>query len=267
MTDQLLVLARSLQSTVLDAAPRVVLGLLVAGLLVGVAKAAEWLLRVLMTRVRFDALLKQAGIDKVLQRLGIRQSLDVVVPRLVYFLLLLLFAQAAADAFGLAAISQAIASLFGYLPNVLAALLVVVVGTSASQFVGGAVRKAAEEAGLEFARALGGLASGFLLFIVGVMAIGQLRFDTEMVRIVTACVLAGFALAFGLSIGLGTRDITRNVLAGFYARKVFAPGDSLVVRGERGVLRAITPTQTILEQEQGLVSVGNSVFLDDVIRQ
>jgi len=87
------------------------------------------------------------------------------------------------------------------------------------------------------------------------------------VRIVTICVLSGFALAFGLSIGLGTRDITRNVMAGFYARRVFNPGDSLEVRGQRGVLKAITTTQTILEQDDHLVSMANSVFLDDAIRR
>lgn len=71
---------------------------------------------------------------------------------------------------------------------------------------------------------LGSIVSGFILFIVAAMAIGQLEFDTEMVRIATACVLGGFALAFALSVGLGTREITRNVLSGFYARKLFNPG-------------------------------------------
>jgi small-conductance mechanosensitive channel len=78
--------------------------------------------------------------------------------------------------------------------------------------------------------------------------------------------LSGLALAFGLSVGLGTRDITRNVLAGFYARKIFSPGDTLEIRGERGVLKAITATQTLIEQASGLVSVANSAFLDETIR-
>ena len=99
------------------------------------------------------------------------------------------------------------------------------------------------------------------------MAIGQLRFDTEMVRIVTICTLSGVALAFGMSVGLGTRDITRNVLAGFYARKIFRPGYPIEIRGHRGLLRAITATQTLIDQDTGLVSVANSAFLDETIRQ
>jgi small-conductance mechanosensitive channel len=135
-----------------------------------------------------------------------------------------------------------------------------------SQFAGRTVTQAAEESGIEFARSLGSLVAGLILFIVGIMAISQLRIDTDMVRIVTICILSGLALAFGLSIGLGTRDITRNVLAGFYARKVFRPGDPLEIKGDRGVLKAITATQTLIEQESGLVVVANSTFLDETIR-
>jgi len=266
MPPQLQQIFLDLQQTAVNAVPRVlVAALVVAGLFVA-AKLVERVLRALLVRLRFDSLLEQAGVDKVLQRVGIRQSLNHVLPRLAYFLLLFLFARTAADAFGLKAISDAIASMFAYLPNVVAAVLVFVVGTSVSQFAGRTVTQAAEESGIEFARSLGSLVSGLILFIVGIMAISQLRIDTDMVRIVTICTLSGLALAFGLSIGLGTRDITRNVLAGFYARKVFRPGDPLEIKGDRGVLKAITATQTLIEQESGLVVVANSAFLDETIR-
>jgi small-conductance mechanosensitive channel len=263
---QLLRILESLQQTVVDAVPRVLAGLAVVIALVLTAKVVERLLRTLLVRVRFDSLLEQAGVDKLLQRVGIRQSLNLVLPRLAYFLLLFLFARTAAEAFGLTAISEAIASMFAYLPNVIAAVLLVVVGSSVSQFAGRTVTQAAEDSGIEFARSLGSLVSGLLLFVVGVMAIGQLKFDTDMVRIVTVCTLSGFALAFGLSFGLGTRDITRNIVAGFYARKIFRTGDPLEVRGERGVLKAITATQTLIQQDTGLVVVANGALLDETVR-
>lgn len=265
MQQQLQQMLADLQQTAVSAVPRVLVGLLVfAGLFVA-AKLVERLLRAVLVRVKIDSLLEQAGVDKVLQRVGIRQSLNHILPRLVYFLLLFLFARSAADAFGLKAISDAIASMFGYLPNVVAAILVFVVGTSVSQFAGRTVTQAAEDSGIEFARSLGSLVSGLILFIVGIMAISQLRIDTEMIRIVTICTLSGLALAFGLSIGLGTRDITRNVMAGFYARKVFRPGDTLEIRGHRGVLKAITATQTLIEHEGRQTVVANSAFLDETI--
>jgi hypothetical protein len=210
MLQQLVQSFRDLQLTIVTAVPRILVGLVVLVVLLVLAKVIERVLRAALVRLRFDSLLEQTGVDKVLHRLGIRQSLNVVLPRLAYFLLLFLFARTAADAVGLTALSEAIAAMFAYLPNVLAAVLVVVVGTSVSQFAGETTARAAGESGIEFARQLGSLVSGLVLFVVAVMAIGQLRFDTDMVRIVTICTLSGLALAFGISIGLGTRDITRT---------------------------------------------------------
>lgn len=266
MREQLLHVARDLQDLVVRAIPRLVVGIGVVVALLVAAKLLERFLRTVLLRANFDARLQQLGIDKTLHRIGIRDSLSLLLPKAVYYLLLLLFARTAADAFGLTAVSDGIAAMFAYLPNIVAAILLVVVGASLGQFAGRTVTTAAEESGIEFARPLGSLVSGGVLFMAGIMAVSQLRIDTEMVRIVTICTLSGLALAFGLSLGLGSRDITRNVLAGFYARKVFTPGDALMIRGERGVLKAITTTQTLIEQDTGLMVVANSVFFDEAVR-
>jgi len=99
------------------------------------------------------------------------------------------------------------------------------------------------------------------------MAIAQLKIDTDMGRIVTSFILGGAAVAFGLSFGMGTRDIIRNMVAGFYARKFLEVGKNLEIAGQRGVLRAITATHAILESEGQDISVSNSTFLDQVSKQ
>jgi small-conductance mechanosensitive channel len=98
------------------------------------------------------------------------------------------------------------------------------------------------------------------------MAITQLQIDTEIIRVVTSAILAGMALAFGLTFGLGSRDVTRNILAGYYARKTFEVGREIEVSGERGELKGITPTQTLIQQGDRVVAVANSVFLDEVVK-
>lgn len=247
--------------------PKVLLAvvLLVAALVV--AKVVERILRTVMTRLRFDSLIERVGIDQAMQRIGIRDSLNQVVPRIVYYLLLILFAKTAADSMGLAAISDAIGAFTAYLPNIVAALLILVLGSTAAQFAGRAVAEAATNTGIEFGASLGSLVSGVLMFVLGIMAVSQLQIDTEIIRVVTSAVLAGMALAFGLAFGLGSRDVTRNILAGFYARKTFEIGKEMEVKGERGELRTITPTQTLLQQGDRIVAVANSVFLDEVVKQ
>jgi hypothetical protein len=257
----------NLVNSIISAAPKVLIGilLLIAGL--ALAKLVEVLLRLILVRVRFDSLVEKAGVDKALQRIGLRQQLNIFIPRLVYFMVIFLIVKAASDALGLIAISSAIGAFFEYLPNIIAALLLLILGSTVGQFARQMVTQSAESSGLDFAGALGKLVSGLIMFVVAMMAIAQLKIDTEMVRIVTSFILGGAAIAFGLSFGLGTRDTIRNIVAAFYARKFLKVGKNLEVAGQRGVLSAITATHTILTNEGQDINVSNSTFLDQVSKQ
>ena len=265
--EQLVATYQGVVDSIIAWTPRVLLAVLLLISALVVAKVVEKILRSIMVRLRFDAMIEKVGIDQAIQRLGMRESLNVVIPRIVYYLLLFLFARTAADSMGLTAISNAIGSFMAYLPNIVAALLILILGSAAAQFAGRAVAEAAGNSGIEFASSLGGVVSGMLLFVLGIMAVSQLQIDTEIIRVVTMAVLAGMALAFGLTFGLGSRDVTRNILAGFYARKTFDIGREMEVRGEKGELKSITPTQTLLQQDDRVVAVANSVFLEEVVKQ
>lgn len=265
--DQLLVAFDGALRSTVAALPRVLLGLLLLVLALLVAKCCEWILRGALRRLHFDTLMAKLGLDKSLERLGISAPAHRLVSRVIYFLLLFLFARTAAEALGLSAVAEAMGAFLAYLPRLVAAVVILILGSLGGQVAGRAVGRMAAGAGIDFGSSLGSLASALILFVAGIMALSQLRIETEIIRIVTLCCLAGLALAFGLSLGLGTRDITRSILAGFYARKIFRVGDEMEIRGERGVLKVIGPTQTLLEHEGRTVAIANSVFLEDVARQ
>ncbi len=254
-------------ASVITWTPKLLIGLLLVALVLIVSKVIERVLRAMLRRLRVDALLERVGIDQALRRVGLVQPVHELLPRITYYLLLFLFVRTGADSLGLTAISSAIGSFMAYLPNLIAAVLILLLGSVAAQIAGRTVTRAATESGIDFAASLGSLVSAVILFVLGIMAIGQLKVDTDVIRLVTACFLAGLGLAFGLSFGLGTRDITRNMIAGFYARKVFRSGEELEIRGERGILKSITPTQTLLERDQRIVAFSNAVFLDEIIKQ
>ena len=267
MKEKLISAFTNLADSAITAAPKVLVGVIVMIAGLAVAKIIEVVLRFILTRIRFDSLMEKAGIDKTLHRIGLRQQLDVSIPRIVYFLTLIVLARTAADGLGLTAISGAIGAFFAYLPNIIAALLLLIVGTAVAQFASKTVVEAAHSSGIDFAPALGKLVSGLILFVVGMMAIGQLQIDTNMVRIVTSFILGGGALAFGLAFGLGTRDVVRNITAGFYLRKLIHEGERVEVAGQAGVLKAITATHAVLEGDNATeISVANATFLDQIAK-
>jgi len=270
MTDlrtQLVEAFQNLLASIVAWTPRVIVGIVLVVVAIVVAKMVEGILRSVLRRVGFDTLVDRLGIQGSLGKLGIRQPLSSLIPRVLYYLLLVLFARTGADALGLTAISGAIGTFMGYLPNVIAAVLILLLGSTAAQFAGSAVTQAATDSGIEFAGSLGGLVAGVVLGVVGIMAIGQLQVETDVVRIVISALLGAMVLAFGLSFGLGSRDITRNIIAGFYARKTFQIGEEMEIGGERGNLTAITPTQTILERDGQVIAVANATYLEGVVKQ
>lgn len=267
MKEKLLQAFGGLLDSTIAAAPKVAVGLLLAVAALLIAKLIERVLRKTLIRMRLDDLVTKAGIDQAIHRIGIRQELTILLPRLTYFLILLVLARTAGDALGLDAISGAIGAFFAYLPNIFAALVLLILGSTVGQFVGQIVSQSAESSGIEFAPALGKLVSGAILFVCAMMGLAQLKIDTDIVRIVTGLVLGGASLAFGLSFGLGTRDIIRNITAGFYARKVLTMGKPMEIAGQQGVLRAITATHIVLQSDKGETTISNANILDHVTRQ
>lgn len=257
---------RNLIASVADMVPRFLVAIVVIVLGLIVAKLAEKTIKMLFERLKIDSVLDRANVTGALQRVGLTGSPGRLVARTVYFLLIILFTQSVCRAVGLDVVADAIRAFFGYLPNLAAAFLVVLLGMIVSQFLGRTITSSAEESGLEYGAMLGRGVSALVMFVVAIMAISQLRIDTAIIRLVVLVLLSGVAVAVALSFGLGTRDVTRNLVAGFYVRRLVREGEKLEIDGYTGVVVGVTPLQTLLERDGRRVAVPNQVFLDKVAR-
>lgn len=248
-------------------APRLVTALILTLIGWAIASIARFTLEQVMQRAGADAALERAGLMDSFRRLGVREPMRGMVPAMLFWLTLLLFVQSAADMVGLKTISDGITGFFAFLPNLLSAAIIVVLGNALGQFLGQAATNYARDSGLAFARSLGSALSSFTLFVVAIVALGQLKVDTRILNILTIVIFSGLALAFGLSFGLGTRDATRNLIAGFYARRVFGAGQTLEVDGRRGVIAAISAQQTLLEADGATIAVPNTALIEQAVRR
>jgi hypothetical protein len=248
-------------------APRLITALILVVIGWLIATICKVVLSQVMHRVGADGALEKAGLLDSFTRLGVHEPMRRIVPGLLFWLALLIFIQSAARMVGLDAISDGITGFFAFLPNLFSAAIVVVLGNALGQFLGKVVTAYARDSGVAFANSLGGAISSFTLFVVAIIALGQLRVDTRILNILTIVIFSGAALAFGLTFGLGTRDTTRNLIAGFYARRVFGAGQRLEIAGQRGVLRAISAQQTLLEADGHTIAVPNTTFIEQVVRR
>lgn len=264
---QLVEMGQGMLQALIDGVPKVVTIVIVLIVALIALKILRKVATTVLEKVRFDALMASLGVSDVLRSLGVSQPLSSFLPTVIYWLALLMFLQGLADAMDVEVLADAIGAVLGFLPNLLSALLVVVLGLMFGQWAGGTVTRAATENGIEFARPLGNLLTGLIVFVVAMIAITQLKIDTAIVRLVAACVLIALATAFALSFGLGTREFTRDIIAGFYAKKLFAAGDRVEVRGASGTVEAITAVQVVIATDDRTVVLSNSAFLAEAAKR
>jgi small-conductance mechanosensitive channel len=231
-----------------------------------VAKLLDTLLSKLLAKIGLDRLMAGTGLNKLLARVGLRVPVSTLIGKIVYWFVLLIFLVSAVDSLGLARVSATLDVFAMYLPKVFAAAFVLLAGVLLAQLAAGLLRGAAEGVGLDYANSLGRIAQALVIVISISVAIGQLEIKTDLLNNVIAIVLISIGLAFALAMGLGSRDIARQILSGIYVREIYQVGQQVSVDGAEGQIEEIGTVKTLLLTDSGeLVSVANRILLEQKV--
>ncbi len=130
----------------------------------------------------------------------------------------LIAAVVAFDALGLPAVSEVLRDLLLWLPNVIVALVVLVIGGLAARALSNLVRGAASEADLSNANLLAKVASALVWAFAIVVAVNQIGIATELVNTLFMAFVGAIALGLGLAFGLGGRETAGRILSKWYDR-------------------------------------------------
>jgi small-conductance mechanosensitive channel len=231
-----------------------------------VAKLLDTLLSKLLGKLGLDRLMAGTGLTKLLGRAGIQVPVSTLIGKIIYWFVLLIFLVSAAESLGLERVSATLDVLALYLPKVFGAALVLLAGVLLAQLVSGLVRGAAESVGLDYANGLARVAQGLVIIISISVAIGQLEVKTDLLNNVIAIVLISVGLAVALALGLGSRDIASQILAGIYVRELYEVGQQVQVGAVEGQIEEIGTVKTTLLTDAGeLVSVANRTLLEQQV--
>jgi len=133
------------------------------------------------------------------------------------------------------------ARLLAYSPHVLAAGLILIAGRAMAFAVAGYVKGTLAES---TSRMRGKLAESVRLVITlasAVLALRQLGIDTTILNIAIGAMLFGLAAAFALLVGLGGRELGRELVTGRYLPRLFHVGDEIDVGDVQGTVVAMHP--------------------------
>jgi Conserved TM helix len=190
-------------------------------LLVGwlIAKAVEALVSKGLRAVRFNQVADRAELDQFLDKAGVRLDPSAVVGKLAYWFLFLIFIGAAFNTFGLTQVNIVINQIIAYLPSVVVALVVLLVGALLATFVGNLVRGASGSARVGDPGLLATLARTAVLGFAVIIALNQLQIGAAIVNTLFMALVGGVALAAALAFGLGGREVAGRLVEDWYARR------------------------------------------------
>lgn len=153
--------------------------------------------------LRVDQALKAAGVDRVVERAGFTLNSGAFLGVLVKWFFIIVFLVAALDVLGLTEVTIFLrAVVLGYLPQVIVAVLILLVAAVVAEASQKIVTGSAAAANLRSANFLGSIARWAIWVFALLAALDQLGV-TPFVQTLFTGVVVALALAFGLAFGLG----------------------------------------------------------------
>ena len=251
---------------ILSFVPGLVNGLLV--LLVGylVARFVRWLMGGLLRRLGIDALADRSGVVGGLRGLGIGLSPSRLIAQTVFGLLMLSFAITATQLMRLGTVADLLERLLNFLPSVIAALIVFLLGSMVARLAGTWVTLLAAGGGLGSARQLGRMVQYIVSLFVVILALGVLGIQIGLLVTAITIIIAAFGLGIGLALGLGARTIVYHILAGYYLRQRYRSGQVIRVGQLRGQVSGTGSVNTVVSTDEGITVVPNGVLLESTVQ-
>lgn len=196
---------------VLGFAVIIVVGWLIAALI-------DKAITALLHAVRFNDLADRSGFTGFVHKTGTAADASGMIAAIAKWFIRLIALMVAFDALGLTAVSEVLRQLLFWLPNLVVALVVLVIGGIAAGALSRLVRGAAAEGGLDNPDFLAKTASIAVWAFTIVVAINQIGVATTLVNTLFMATVGAVALALGLAFGLGARDTAGEIVRNWYLR-------------------------------------------------
>lgn len=189
--------------------------LVLAILLIGwlVARVIKFLITKLLKSIKLvDDLSERIGLDDLLSKGGIPYTLSELIGIVFYWLALLITFVMAINAIGLTVANDLLNRMVLYIPNIIAAVFILILGMFVATMLRNIIQTAATNAGLSQAKFLAKLVEAIVVVFAALVTFEQLGIAPRLIELIVSIVLASIGLAFGLAFGFGCQDIAKKTL-------------------------------------------------------
>jgi hypothetical protein len=196
-----------------------------------IEKGAERLLR----RLHLNRMLERGGVLDAVERTGAHFNPTRVVGKTLFWFTMFAVIIVAASALGMESLAGVFTELVGYLPSLMSAIVIMIVGIVLGRFTGGLIMASA--GAVQGGPTLARIGRWGVVTLAVFMALQELGIATDIVTTAFAILFGALALGMALAFGLGNRELAGEITREWYSR----------YRAER---EAIERTVAVREQEE-----------------
>ena len=180
------------------------------------AKLLERVTDRVLTKIGLNRWLEGGGVMEAVERTGWRARPSGVFANLIFWFVMFAVILVAANALGLNALADLFSELVSYIPSLIAAVVIVLVGIVLGDFVEGLIRASA--GALHGGTTMARVGRGSVVMLATFMALQTLGIAPDIVTTAFAILFGAVALAMALAFGLGNRELAGEVTREWYQR-------------------------------------------------
>ena len=241
-------------TTIAQAAPKIVAALILLGIGLLVGRVIGWIVRKVAEKMNLDRYWSRTGIGESVSRAGwnLTRIISVAARWFVY----LFFISAAVNVLEFTQLSQAINNVWLWIPNVVAFIIILVIGALIADFVGKWMQRELPARGVVGGKAIGLVATGILYAVVLVVATTQLRIGEAILNSVISALIWGMAAAIAVGVGIGLAYGLREAFPAMIRgttqiQPTLKKGQRVTIGGMTGTIQEAGSFSVILKDDQG----------------
>ncbi len=182
---------------------------------------------------------------------GVSTHVIQIVSRIVFWLVLLFFLAVSLEHLGQPVISGWLKSIAKYMPNILAALLIIFLGLFTGNIIRAVVTRFTKSSEVAHGELIGQLGRLSIIITSVLIAIDQLGIDINLLIIIIAIIASAISGGIALAFALGAKTAVRDIIASHYVTKNYSLGQTVRVGEIQGRIIELTLTSVCVETNEG----------------
>ncbi len=183
-------------------------------LLIGILLAfiIKRILAKFLAAINFDSWSDRMGFTNLMRKGDLWSKPSIALAAIVFWLLIIVTLMSGLNALQIPAIEHLVDQFFGYIPRILSAATILVVGYLFSGFISRAILIAAANSGFHYAKLLAEAMHTLLIVLIMAMAMEQLQIAPGIVLAAFSIIFGGIVIALAIAFGVGGIDTARRII-------------------------------------------------------